>query len=65
MDYALTYDDFTSLAQTYGRMGGLDRISTVVKAIRAERPDALLLDGGDTWQGRCRRSGRRAWTWSR
>jgi len=51
MDYALTYDDFTSLARTYGRMGGLDRISTVVKAIRAERPDALLLDGGDTWQG--------------
>jgi sulfur-oxidizing protein SoxB len=51
MDYALTYDDFTSLAQAYGRMGGLDRISTVVKAIRAERPDALLLDGGDTWQG--------------
>jgi sulfur-oxidizing protein SoxB len=35
MDYALTYDDFTSLAQGYGRMGGLDRISTVVKAIRA------------------------------
>jgi len=51
MDYALTYDDFTSLARTYGRMGGLDRISTVVKAIRAERPDALLLDGRDTWQG--------------
>jgi sulfur-oxidizing protein SoxB len=51
MDYALTYDDFTSLAQGYGRMGGLDRISTVVKAIRAQRPDALLLDGGDTWQG--------------
>jgi sulfur-oxidizing protein SoxB len=51
MDYALTYDDFTSLAQAYGRMGGLDRVSTVVKAIRAERPDALLLDGGDTWQG--------------
>jgi sulfur-oxidizing protein SoxB len=51
MDYALTYDDFTSLARTYGKMGGLDRISTVVKAIKAERPDALLLDGGDTWQG--------------
>jgi S-sulfosulfanyl-L-cysteine sulfohydrolase len=51
LDYALTYDDFTSLARSYGRMGGLDRIATVVKAIRAERPDALLLDGGDTWQG--------------
>jgi len=51
LDYALTYSDFTSLAQAYGRMGGVDRIATVVKAIRAERPDALLLDGGDTWQG--------------
>jgi len=49
--YALTYDDFSSLAKTYGRMGGIDRISTVVNSIRAERPDALLLDGGDTWHG--------------
>ena len=49
--YALTYEDFVALAQTYGRMGGLDRCATVIKAIRAARPDALLLDGGDTWQG--------------
>jgi S-sulfosulfanyl-L-cysteine sulfohydrolase len=49
--YALTHDDFTALAQTYGRMGGLDRIATILKAIRADRPDALLLDGGDTWHG--------------
>lgn len=51
MDYALTYDDFSALARGYGRMGGFDRISTVVKAIRSDRPDALVLDGGDTWQG--------------
>ena len=49
--YALTYEDFVALAKGYGRMGGLDRCATVIKAIRAARPDALLLDGGDTWQG--------------
>ncbi|MEO9781789.1 MAG: thiosulfohydrolase SoxB [Sedimentitalea sp.] len=49
--YALTYNDFNALAQTYGRVGGLDRVSTVINAIRADRPDALLLDGGDTWHG--------------
>ncbi|WP_134726777.1 thiosulfohydrolase SoxB [Paracoccus luteus] len=49
--YALTHEDFTALARTYGRMGGMDRVATVVKAIRAARPDAILLDGGDTWHG--------------
>jgi sulfur-oxidizing protein SoxB len=49
--YALTYTDFTALARGYGKMGGLDRAATVVNSIRAERPEALLLDGGDTWQG--------------
>ena len=49
--YALTHDDFTALARTYGRMGGMDRVATVVKAIRAARPDSILLDGGDTWHG--------------
>jgi sulfur-oxidizing protein SoxB len=49
--YALTYDDFSALAQTYGRVGGLDRVATVINAIRADRPDAILLDGGDTWHG--------------
>ncbi|MBS0243416.1 MAG: thiosulfohydrolase SoxB, partial [Proteobacteria bacterium] len=48
--YALTYEDFSNLAKAYGRMGGLDRIATIVKAIRAERgSNMLLLDGGDTW----------------
>jgi len=49
--YALSSEDFAALARDYGRMGGLDRVATVLKRIRAERPDALLLDGGDTWQG--------------
>ncbi len=50
--YALTSEDFSALAKTYGRIGGLDRLATVVKRVRAERGDkVLLLDGGDTWQG--------------
>ena len=49
--YSLSSEGFSSLAKTYGKMGGLDRIATVVKSIRSERPNALLLDGGDTWQG--------------
>ncbi len=49
--YALSSEGFSNLAKTYGKMGGLDRIATVVKSIRSERPNALLLDGGDTWQG--------------
>ncbi|WP_299605011.1 thiosulfohydrolase SoxB [uncultured Tateyamaria sp.] len=49
--YALSSGDFSSLAQAYGRVGGMDRVATVIKAIRADRPDAILLDGGDTWHG--------------
>ncbi len=50
--YALSSEDFVSLARGYGKMGGFDRVATVVKAIRAEREDKMLfLDGGDTWQG--------------
>ena len=49
--YALTYNDFAALGKEYGKVGGLDRVATVVNSIRAARPDALLLDGGDTWHG--------------
>ena len=49
--YALSSGDFAALAKGYGRVGGLDRVATVINAIRADRPDALLLDGGDTWHG--------------
>jgi sulfur-oxidizing protein SoxB len=49
--YALTYNDFSALGKAYGKVGGLDRVATVINSIRAARPDALLLDGGDTWHG--------------
>jgi sulfur-oxidizing protein SoxB len=51
--YALTDQDFEALAKSYGRIGGLDRLATVVKRVRAERGNdkVLFLDGGDTWQG--------------
>jgi len=48
--YALTADDFAELARVYGKMGGVDRIATVVNRVRADRGDRVLfLDGGDTW----------------
>jgi len=49
--YAYTYLDFAQAARTYGKLGGFAHLATLVKRLRASRPDALLLDGGDTWQG--------------
>jgi S-sulfosulfanyl-L-cysteine sulfohydrolase len=49
--YALTSMDFERSAQRYGKVGGFAHLATLVKRARAARPGALLLDGGDTWQG--------------
>ena len=49
--YAFSYLDFERAAKTYGKVGGFAHLATLVKRIRASRPGALLLDGGDTWQG--------------
>src|SRR5262249_32407823 len=35
--YALTDQDFAALAKSFGRIGGLDRLATVVRRVRAER----------------------------
>ena len=49
--HAFTYLNFEQAARTYGKVGGFAHLATLVKNVRAQRPNALLLDGGDTWQG--------------
>ena len=49
--HAFTCLNFEAAARQYGKVGGFAHLSTLVKTIRASRPGALLLDGGDTWQG--------------
>ena len=56
--HAFTYLDYVAAAQNYGKMGGFAHMATLVKQLKANRPGALLLDGGDTWQG----SGTALWT---
>ncbi len=49
--HAFTYLDFEQAARTYGKVGGFAHLATLIKRMRASRPNAILLDGGDTWQG--------------
>jgi len=49
--YAFTYLDFAAAARTYGKLGGFAHLATLVRELRSSRPGALLLDGGDSWQG--------------
>ena len=56
--HAFTFLDFESAARQYGKVGGFAQLATLIKRLKADRPGALLLDGGDTWQG----SGTALWT---
>ncbi len=56
--HALSCLDFEKAARRYGKVGGFSHLATLVKRMKASRPGALLLDGGDTWQG----SGTALWT---
>ncbi|MCH8622579.1 thiosulfohydrolase SoxB [Undibacterium sp. TS12] len=56
--HAFTCLNFEQAAATYGKVGGFAHLATLIKRIKASRPGALLLDGGDTWQG----SGTALWT---
>lgn len=56
--HAFTYLDFPAAAKVYGKVGGFAHLATLIKNIRTQRPNAILLDSGDTWQG----SGTALWT---
>jgi sulfur-oxidizing protein SoxB len=49
--YAFSHLDFCAAARAYGKVGGFAHLTTLVKRMKASRPKALLLDGGDSWQG--------------
>lgn len=49
--HAYTHLDYVAAARTFGKIGGFAHLATLVRQIRAQRPGALLLDGGDSWQG--------------
>ena len=49
--HAFTFLDCERAARRYGKVGGYAHLATLVKRLRASRPHALLLDGGDSWQG--------------
>ena len=49
--YAFSHLDFCAAALAYGKVGGFAHLASLVKRLKASRPSALLLDGGDSWQG--------------
>ena len=49
--HAFTYLDYIAAAEKFGKVGGMAHLTSLVKKLKSERPGALVLDGGDSWQG--------------
>ena len=51
--YAFTYLEFERSALRFGKLGGFAHLKTLIDRLRADvgASNALLLDGGDLWQG--------------
>src|ERR1700748_1820738 len=51
--YAFTFLDFEKSAARFGKLGGFAHLKTLIDRLRSEVGSgrALLLDGGDLWQG--------------
>ncbi len=57
--HAYTYLDYTESAEQFGKVGGFAYLKTLLDQLSGDaKGGALLLDGGDTWQG----SGTALWT---
>ena len=52
MKHAFTHLNFNQYAKEFGKFGGYAYLKTIIDKLRHDANDnALLLDGGDTWQG--------------
>jgi len=51
--YFDTHNNFATLAEKFGKMGGISHIKPIIDHVKKERgkENVLLLDSGDTWQG--------------
>jgi sulfur-oxidizing protein SoxB len=49
--HAFTCLDYADAAHQFGKLGGFAHLKTLIDRLRADAPGAILLDGGDLWQG--------------
>ena len=51
--YFDTHNNFATLAEKFGKMGGISHMKPIIDHVKKERgkENVLLLDSGDTWQG--------------